>query len=56
MQPSGRASVFTQSFSCKSGRQILGPDAAYANLSFSRIRISETYLNRLIGCVILRIP
>jgi hypothetical protein len=35
---------------------VAGPDATYANPSLSRIRISEAYLKRLIGCVILRIP
>jgi hypothetical protein len=46
--------VFTQIFSCKSGRQKPGPNAAYANLSLNKIRIFEAYLKRLIGCVILR--
>jgi len=35
---------------------VAGPDAAYANMNLSRIRISETYLKKLIGCVIVRIP
>jgi hypothetical protein len=35
---------------------VAGPDAAYANPSLSRIRISKAYLKRLIGCVISRIP
>jgi len=35
---------------------VASPDVAYANSSVSRIKISEVYLKRLIGCVILRIP
>jgi hypothetical protein len=36
--------------------QKLGPGAAYANSSFSRIRIFEAYLKRLIGWLVSRIP
>jgi hypothetical protein len=34
---------------------VAGPDATYANLSLSRIKISKAYLKRLIDYVILRI-
>jgi hypothetical protein len=44
----GRASVFH-------GVSVIGQDAAYANLSLSRIMISIAYLKRLIGCVYVTI-
>jgi hypothetical protein len=51
----GHASEFYEVSVASSDAQKLGPDAAYANPSLSRIKIFETYLKRLIGCVLERI-
>jgi len=35
---------------------VVGPNAAYEIRLLTRIRISDAYIKRLIGCVFLRIP
>jgi hypothetical protein len=52
---SRRASEFYEVSVAGLDAQKQGLDAAYANPSLSRIRISVTYLKRLIGCVFVRI-
>jgi hypothetical protein len=52
---SGRASKFYEVPVADPNAQKQGPDAAYANPSLSRIMIYLAYLERLIGCVFVRI-
>jgi len=52
---SGRASKFYEVPVADPNAQKQGPDAAYANPSLSRIMIYLAYLEKLIGCVFVRI-
>jgi hypothetical protein len=52
---SGRASEFNEVSVVGPDAQKQGPNAAYANPSLSKIRISVAYLKRLISCIFVRI-
>jgi hypothetical protein len=46
--------AYPDALQCLLEVSVAGPDAVYANLSLSRINISEAYLKMLIGCLFVR--